>query len=443
MHKTAPDVIPNGKMDAKQGLQKVGKNTLYNYPHRMEQIFALIDRDLSKNNATELKRYDRYLVNLGIQQATRLTHLQRLLNLSRRLKKDWKDATKEDIDKIVYEIMDTYSEGGSDTHYTYDHKKILKLFFRWLKFGSRDYKFCLKKFRIGDPPETEEIVMKKPKSKLRASDLITDEERQWLLEACESSRDKALIDVGLDGGIRPAELLTLTIGNIKQDKYGYIAYVDGKTGTRPVRLIQCTPSLARWLSEHPFRENSKAPLWINFEPSYYGQALSYSGARSIIQRINKKVTAKHPNFNKRVFLYLFRHTEATKAAKKLTDAISKKRHGWTPDSKMNSVYEHLNNDDVDKAVLESFGIKSDKELEKIPITCPRCKLVNHPHDKQCSGCGQALDLKTAIELEEKERETITNLVKDYKITKKDVMTIISNLKDEIKELKQNQKNNKS
>ena len=41
------------------------------------------------------------------------------------------------------------NEKGQETNYTYDHKKILKLFFRWFKLGSRDFK------DVGDPAEEE------------------------------------------------------------------------------------------------------------------------------------------------------------------------------------------------------------------------------------------------------------------------------------------------
>lgn len=58
--------------------------------------------------------------------------------------------------------MDAYSKNGKDTNYNYNHKKILRMFFRWLKLGNRDYKYCLKKYKTGDPPETEDIIMRKP-----------------------------------------------------------------------------------------------------------------------------------------------------------------------------------------------------------------------------------------------------------------------------------------
>lgn len=371
------------------------------------------------------------MVLQGIKKPTRYLHLTRLLSLTRRLKKDWNDATKEDIDDLIFQIMDTYSNDGKDTEYTYDHKKILKIFFRWLKFGNRSYKYCLKKFHVGDPTETEDIMMKKPDCKLQAGDLISDNDKNWLMEACTLSRDKALIDMGLDGGLRPGELLSIQIKNVMQDNYGYFIQVDGKTGTRTVRLIKCTPSLARWLTDHPMKNNPEAPLWIILEKTKFGQPLTYYAARRIITRLCAKVKKKHPEFKKRIFLNLFRHTEATNSAKFMTDGITKKRHGWSKSSKMPDRYSHLVNADVDDVILDHFGIKKQQVQEDLPRQCVICKVVNDANAPFCSNCGRVLDLQTAHMMEEqdkKHKEAMEQKINDLENQLKQVQTTIRNTK---------------
>jgi len=360
-------------------------------------------KEFSPKNYEIIEKYDMVMVNSSIQKPTRFLHLNRLLSLTRRLGKSWDEATKDDIEKIVYEIMETYSENGKDTEYTYDHKKVLKIFFRWLKLGNRSYKYCLKKFHSGDPQETEDIVMKKPEGNLTAKDIVTEVEKEWLLDACKTSRDRVIVDLPLDGGFRPGELLTLTIGDVKQDEYGFIVHVNdnGKTGPRPVRLIKSAPSLARWLSEHPFKNDPKRPLLITLEKTKYGEPLSYSAVRANLKRICERVKVKHPDFNKRVFLNIFRHTEATESAKFLQDGmLTKKRHGWSPNSRMAARYTHLLNTDVDKAILAHHGIIQNEEKPVLPIKCPVCEMINPPAEKHCSKCGKVLDLKTALEQDE-------------------------------------------
>lgn len=80
------------------------------------------------------------MVSLSMAKATRLLHLRTLLSLSRMLGKNWQDVTRSDVDELVYKIMKKYSNGdGQETNTSSDHKKILKIFFRWFKLGFRDF----------------------------------------------------------------------------------------------------------------------------------------------------------------------------------------------------------------------------------------------------------------------------------------------------------------
>jgi integrase len=406
-----------------QRTEATKKIEAHDWQQRIDYVYRQVKSELSESNFEAIKKYDRVMVLQGIKKPTRYLHLTRLLSLTRRLKKDWKDVTKEDIDDVVFQIMETYSDDGKDTEYTYDHKKILKIFFRWLKFGNRSYKYCLKKFHAGDPQETEDIVMKKPECKLQAGDLISDNDRQWLLEACTSSRDRALIDMGLDGGLRPGELLTIQIKNVIQDNYGYFVQVNGKTGTRTVRLIKCTPSVARWLSDHPFKNNTEAPMWIILEKTKFGQPLTYYTARGIITRLCDRVKKKHPEFKKRIFLNLFRHTEATNSAKFMTNGITEKRHGWSKNSKMPDRYSHLINADVDDVILQHFGMKKEEVQEQLPIKCVTCNMINDFKANRCSQCGNPLDLETAIGMEEQDKKQ-----------KDEMQTTINSLQEQVKDV---------
>ena len=390
---------------AQRQISSENKIEVHDWKHKIDRLYKQIESEFSESNLNLIKNYDMEMVNQGIKKPTRFLHLTHLKNLTKLLEKNWKDITKQDVKNIIFQIMDRYSDDGQDTEYTYDHKKVLKIFVRWDKLGNRSYQYCLKKYKIGDPEETEDIVMKKPVSRLKGDDLISDEEKEWLIEACNNHRDKALIDVALDGGIRPGELLTLRIKNVTQDKRGYVINVEGKTGIRSVRLVQSTANLARWISEHPFKENLNSPLWIILEKTKYGEPLAYSAVRALLGRTCDKVKEKHSQFDKRVFLNLFRHTEATKTAKWMSHAITKKRHGWSSGSKMPDRYQHLINADVDDVIFDHYGIEvDDKDKPKIPIKCSICYMMNPVGSVQCSQCGRPLDLESAIKLEENEKQ---------------------------------------
>ena len=378
-----------------QKLSKSNNVGIYDYDDRIKRTLALIHKELSPENIEIIEQYQNVMITESLANATILKHLQTLLNLSRFLNKDWKDAKKKDIDSIVARVVQTYSDNGQETNTTHDHKKILKIFFRWLKLDSRD------KNEVGDPPETKGIRLKRVKDKIVREDLLDEDDRTKLLHACgENARDRAFIDCHLEAGTRPGEILNLQIKHVKFDKYGAVIHVDGKTGARPIRLIKSTPNLASWLNVHPLKENPSAPLWIILTKKRYGELLSYPAARQMVNR-----RCQLANLSKRVHLNLFRHSEATNSAKFMTEAQMKKRHGWTPESKMAARYVHLVNADVDAAIFEHLGIETKETEEKnLPKICQICQVPNSSDAEMCSKCGKPLDLQTAIAKEEESQK---------------------------------------
>lgn len=377
----------------RQELGNFQNGSIYDYDDRIERTYKIIEAESSKENLDLIKKYDRSMISESLAKATRHKHLQVILNLTRFLGKDWKDATKDDIEGIVVRIVQEYcSDSGQETNTSYDHKKILKIFFRWFKFGSR------KKEEVGDPLETKGIKIKKVKDTIVREDLITEQDRTALLLTCSDNlRDRAFIDCHSEAGTRPGEILSLLIKHVKFDKYGAVIHVDGKTGPRPIRLIRSVPNLASWINAHPMRDNPNAPLWIITDTPKFGKQMSYHTAYQMVRR-----RCRQANLPKRVYLNLFRHSEATQTAQFMTEAQMRKRHGWTPYSKMPGRYVHLVNADVDKAILAHHGIvEIDEQKPKLPSKCNICQMMNSPESKLCSKCGKPLDLETAIEAEQK------------------------------------------
>jgi integrase len=386
----------------------------------MKQVLDQIERELSSENIQLIKKYDQTMTNLSIAIATRQKHLRTLLNLTRFLGKDWTKVTKENIDDLVYMIMSKYAdETGKETNYSYDHKKILKIFFRWIKLGSREFN------EVGDPLETKHVKMKKVRDKIIREDLLTEDDLSRLLHACgENQRDRAFIDCHFEGGTRPGEILNLLIRHVKFDKYGAILHVDGKTGARTVRLVKSTPNLAAWLAIHPMKDNPESPLWIMINKRDYGQTMSYTAATSMLQR-----RARMAHFTKRVHLNLFRHSEATESAKFMTEAQLRKRHGWSPESKMPAKYVHLVNSDVDDVIFEHLGIKKKEEQKiRVPQICNICQMPNSVESTICSKCGKPLNLKTATEIDEMKDGKIKLLEENME----NVYVILNEIKKKIK-----------
>ncbi len=370
---------------------------IYDYDRKIFNTWKMIESELSSENIRLIHKYDKEIINNGLAKATRLKQLQVLLSLSRKLQKNWTDVTKDDIDDLVSRIMTEYAtNSGKETSSTWDHKKILKIFFRWFKLGSRNYR------DVGDPMETKSVKLKTVKSSIVREQLIDDNDVKKLIHACNGNlRDVAFIDVHSEAGTRPGEILSLKIKHVKFDQYGAIIAVDGKTGTRPVRIVSSVPNLASWLDSHPLKENPNAPLWIQLDN--LTEPLDEDGARALLCRL-----VERSNLSKRINLKLFRHSEATKMASHLTEMQMRLRHGWTPSSKMPENYVHMNNADVDQAILSQYGIvPQNKESMTLPKKCHICDMPNAPSANICHKCGKPLDIETALDMEKQREEKET------------------------------------
>lgn len=95
--------------------------------------------------------------------------------------------------------------------------------------------------------------------------IITTEEYLKLLKACINPRDKAIISLLYESGLRIGELVSLKLRSIETDKHGFKVHVRrGKTGPRDVRVTKnglAFPYVTDWKKAHPFREDGEAFLF--------------------------------------------------------------------------------------------------------------------------------------------------------------------------------------
>jgi hypothetical protein len=75
--------------------------------------------------------------------------------------------------------------------------------------------------------------------------------------------------------------------------------------------------------------------------------------------------------------------------------------GWKPGSDRAKVCVHLNNDDVNRAIRDKYGLKNDDEEDQ-SIACPFCGTENQSGHSECRNCGRPLSLKEKTKKEEKQ-----------------------------------------
>ena len=90
-----------------------------------------------------------------------------------------------------------------------------------------------------------------------------------------------MIYVLFEAALRPGELLTRTLGSVVF-KEGYCLIIaNGKTGVKRIPLVVSCKPLLELLEEHPYRDDSEAPLWCSLASNYVGR-LSYRHFRRVI-----------------------------------------------------------------------------------------------------------------------------------------------------------------
>ncbi|MCV0411399.1 tyrosine-type recombinase/integrase [Nitrosarchaeum sp.] len=379
------------------------KIEVHPFEKKIQQSYDLAKKIMSTKNFDLFQRYDMAMIGDTIAIATRHHQLSMIIHLTKQINKDWESVTKDEIDKLVYNIMKKNSPDGKENWTTWDNKKILRVFMRWLKFGNRNIK------EVGDPDITSGVKMKKVKNKLVREDLLTDEDISKIISATTNPRDRALLAVQAEAGTRPGEILSLRIKHIKIDQYGAKIAVDGKTGARAVRIVKSVPDLMHWIDIHPFKDDGESPLWIVLQQGErYGKALDWSSVKSILNYAVKKSGIK-----KRVYLNLFRHSSATKSAQFMTESQLRMRQGWTPSSTMPATYVHMIGSDADNAYLQHLGIKTDEKKEQLqrPKMCYICKYPNSIESEICHQCGKPLDLEIATKLDERNQSELGEMIK--------------------------------
>jgi len=256
-------------------------------------------------------------------------------------------------------------------------------------------------------------------------DLFTEDELKQLLRNFSGTRDRAFTYVLYESASRPGELLSRNIGDFTSNEKGDFIFLEGAKGTpdRTNQLVRSGRPLREWIASHPLGgepgdiENPNAPLWVkteqqackncgdiphhhddscNYEPDL-ADRMKYDGFRRRFKRACEK--ADIPENKRRP--YNLRHTRLTEVATFMGYEQLNKFAGWKPGSDRAKVYVHLNNDDVNRAIRDEYGLSGgdDKDQTK---ECPFCGAENEKGHGECRQCGRPLSLEDEAEREEKQ-----------------------------------------
>jgi len=261
----------------------------------------LKEDNLTKGQKKALKDFNIFKTNNNVGVNSRSMYLSALKQFFLNINKEPDLIQRKDIEKYLYKIRNL-------SEHTKTFKKIvLKNFFQWF------YK-CEK----GQYPEQVRWLntsLKSDPTLFRGKqDLLTSKEIERLLDACENQRDRSMIMIMLEWGLRASSIKNLSIKDVK-DENGYLSlFIRGKGNTSgELTLFDSTPDLKAWLKIHKFKDQSNSPLFYTFRGKV-GSRLTTPSIYSIVKRTSKKAKLK-----KNVFSHLLRHQALSRKGKIYTN----------------------------------------------------------------------------------------------------------------------------
>jgi integrase/recombinase XerD len=380
---------------------------IHNYAQRLRLAYSKIQKEecLSDEDKELLTKFAKYLEAMDLNPGRTAKAIYQLIVLKRHLLcKSFLAADRKAIEELVTWI-------NRDSHYRpwtkSDAKGWIKRFYKWLKEGTteQDRPF---------PPEVVWIKTNIKKNELTQPEILSADEAKTMISIATRMRDKAFIAVGHDGGFRIGEMLGIKIHDIEFDDHGARIKVSGKTGGRVVTVIASAPLLARYLDEHPYKDDSNSPLWVSYTTNFGCRPMSYFRVTCMLKSVARKAKIK-----KRIHTHIFRHSAATRDATFLTDRELVLKYGWDPSSKMPARYAHLSGRDLDSKLIAVYtGQKIQQKVPDFaPILCPRCNEKNSPGLRFCGKCGVPLDEKELVVASIKDQEVIAELTDVRKMLK--------------------------
>src|SRR5919206_710523 len=288
------------------------------------------------------------------------------------------------------------------TYNTY--RMQLMRFFKWLYYPHVEQKKRPKPSVIENIPQ----LKRKEKSIYKPTDLWTAEDDSLFLKYCPNPRDRCYHAMSRDSAARPHELLKLRIKDVvfkltpdSKKQYAEIL-VNGKTGTRPIPLIDSIPYIKDWISNHhPQAGNPNNILLCGFGKSL-NRAISVISLHGIYHDYKNKFFPKlldDPNvptedkqriaelLKKPWNPYIRRHSSLTEKSTILKEHTLRQFAGWTSGSNMHLKYLHYFGNESNDSVLQAYGIitKDQQSIDVLrPKQCPNCNEPNKPDSKFCA-----------------------------------------------------------
>lgn len=301
--------------------------------------------------------------------------------------KDYRNITKQEMVAWA-SLLDKHYKPATAQLYRF----LIKNFMRWVYSGDDEE---------ADYPESVKWIKTQKLKQPYEKHVLSKDEAYRLIRTADNQRDRALLFCLYESGCRASEILGLRIKDVTITQTGAEIRVNGKTGPRKIPLIECISDLQIWLSMHPYADKPEYSMWPTAGGSPKGMRYS-----TLFWQVCK--AANEAGLPKGISPHSLRHASATHKSEILNESQLRLYYGWERDSKMPSKYVHQDEKSLRTALRKYSGMPAEEEILETaptqPKTCSRCHKENSAFACFCMQCGLALDVKTAMNIEDKLRK---------------------------------------
>lgn len=244
-----------------------------------------------------------------------------------------KDLTKRDLERLASELL----QSGRSRQSVKTYLSAINRFLRW----------------CADEGEMTRLRAPQPSVERRILDVLTRDEMHRIEEAASTERDKLIVRILADTGIRVGELRRLrTTDLVSQGRERYLR-IRGKGAKE--RLVPITPGLYTRIDRYVRRarpDSSTDLLFLTLTRGRSGEhgPISEPSIQHLLSLLGRKV-----GLSKRVHPHLFRHSLATTLLRRNVNPVQVRDIlGHSSLAMIDRVYSHLVASDAHQALMEAL-----------------------------------------------------------------------------------------
>lgn len=345
----------------------------------LERVSKANEKDkISRKNATDIRKYG--LGASGLENSTLKDYIGKVRIIAEHSQQPLLELSEHDFNELLFELE---SERG------------------WGQGTKRNYEKALRSFlRYHDCEDTATAIelTKEESPEFRLDEIILLDEIHDLIDAAESSRDKAMLAVLWEAAPRVTALLSIRIKDYepKGDQHAVVT-IPSAAGTKGAAgdkkpLTWARGHVDNWLAEHPRRDDPTAPLICKHrnDRDQAGESLTPQYARKRITELVSQVDGLNPN---KITPHSFRHGRATWMARNdYTEREIEQTLDWSRDSAQHDRYEHLLQQDMVNSILRRSGVDlpEEQQRDEESVECPRCGSRVLSSAQYCPNCSLRL-----------------------------------------------------